>query len=78
MSRTKINGISFPNKELHQWGKQHTKEQFYARAKSIYWKEFDVDTQMKSIDEMWAVAESGNPKKVVDKPKEDEKPTTKK
>jgi hypothetical protein len=68
MGSTNIGGISFPNVELHTWAKQHTKEQFYSRAKKIYWTEFEETDQKGYIDQMWAVAEKGLPK--VEKPKE--------
>jgi len=67
--RTQIGGISFPNVELYTWAKQHTKNEFYERAKKIYWTEFEASEQKSYIDQMWAVAEKGLPK--VEKPKEE-------
>lgn len=67
--RTQIGGISFPNVELYTWAKQHTKNEFYERAKKIYWTEFEASEQKSYIDQMWAVAEKGLPK--VEKHKEE-------
>lgn len=68
MGSTKIGGIKFPNVELHSWAKQHSKSEFYARAKQLFWVDFEEADQKSYIDEMWAVAEKGLPK--VEKPKE--------
>lgn len=76
MTKTIIGGIKFLDNELHTWAKQHTKEQFYSRAKKTYWLHFDEPDQKSFIDQMWAVAEKGLPK--VEKPKEVPKEPTKK
>ena len=67
MESKKINGIAFDYSDMIAWREQYSKEDFYARAKSIYWVEFDSDIQLRCIDEMWAMGE-----------KEEKKPTAKK
>lgn len=59
----KINGIPFDVEDMQQWRKQYTKDEFYARARSIYWTNFDAETQSKCIDELWAMGA------IEDKPK---------